>query len=307
MHKNTLLIILAFFFTACEEKAALSDAYGNFEADPITVSSETAGRLIFFKPKDGDRLKPGELVAVVDTSTLHLQRNQIEATIRTLPKKLRNTLADIEVLQNQMANLRRERNRVQRLVEKKASTPKQLDDLNGQIEVVQKQIAAVRSQTQTGNAAILAEKEPLLAQKAIINEAIRKSYIRNPVGGTVLTTLSAQHEVAGPGTPLYRLANLDTMLLRFYADAIQIRDVKIGQEVYVYIDSAPEELTQLEGTVSWIASEAEFTPKTIQTKEDRVNLVYALKARVPNPDGTLKIGMPAEVNFEETPAETAAQ
>ena len=172
-----------------------------------------------------------------------------------------------------------------------------MDDLNGQIDVVDQQIEAIRSNTQVGNRAILAEKEPLLAQIDVINNQIRKSYIYNPIGGTVLTKLVEPQEVVGTGMPLYRIGQLDTMTLRFYADAVQLQNVKLGQTVYVLVDNSVEGYNELQGQVSWIAEQAEFTPKTIQTKEDRVNLVYAIKAKVPNPNGTLKIGMPAEVNF----------
>lgn len=300
MKRFLIFIIAGLLFFSCNNKAELSDAYGNFEAIATTISAEANGKLLFLRAEEGDKLKAGTLVALVDTIQLHLQRKQIEASIGTLPKKLRNTLADIEVLQNQKANLVRERNRVKRLTEKKAATPQQLDDLNGKIDVVEKQIEAIRSQTQTGNRAILAEKEPMLAQIAVINEQIRRSYVHNPIDGTVLTKLSEAHEVVRMGAPLYRIGQLDTMTLRFYADAVQLQNVKIGQKVEVLVDNGKEGFKQLEGTVSWISDQAEFTPKTIQTKEDRVNLVYAVKAQVPNSDGLLKIGMPAEVNFNTT-------
>ena len=297
MNKFLICILVLSLLTACEEQVDRSDAYGNFEATSNTVSSEANGRLLFLNVEEGHTLKAGELIAIIDTTTLDLQRKQVQASIRTLPKKLRNTLADIEVLKNQQNNLVRERDRVKRLLEKKAATPKQLDDLNGQIDVVVQQIEAVRSNTQTGNRAILAEKEPLVAQINVINNQIQKSYIYNPVGGTVLTKLVEAKEVVGTGTPLYRIGQLDTMTLRFYADAVQLQNVKLGQTVHVLTDNGTEGYNELEGTVSWIAEQAEFTPKTIQTKEDRVNLVYAIKAKVPNPNGTLKMGMPAEVNF----------
>jgi len=284
---------------SCKEKGDISDAYGNFEATTTTISSESNGTLLFLKVEEGQELKAGEPIAVVDTTHLHLQRKQLQATIGTLPRKLRNTLADIEVLQNQKQNLIRERDRVMRLVEKKAATVKQLDDLNGNIDVVEKQILAIRSQTNTANAAILAEKEPILAQIAVINEQIRKSYIRNPVEGTVLSKLAEVHEIVRPGSPLYRIAQLDVMELRFYIDGVQLQNLKLGQKVQVLVDNGEDGFKELEGTISWIASQAEFTPKTIQTKEDRVNLVYAIKAQVPNPDGLIKMGMPAEVNFEK--------
>lgn len=286
-------------FVSCEEKADLSDAYGNFEATATTISSEAGGRLLFLNIEEGRKLKAGTLIGMVDTTALHLQRKKIEASINMLPKKMRNTLADIEVLKNQITNLIRERDRVKRLVEKKAATPQQLDDFNGKIEVVEKQITAIRSQTKISNRAILAEQEPLFAQIAILNEQIRKSYLLNPINGTVFTKLAEPQEIIAPGSPLYRIGNLDTMTLRFYADALQLQSVKIGQSIQVLVDRGAADFKTLEGRISWISEQAEFTPKTIQTKEDRVNLVYAIKAQVANPAGFLKIGMPAEVNFTQ--------
>ncbi len=297
MSKYFILILATLLATGCSKKADLADAYGNFEATTVTVGSEAQGRLLFFNVEEGRKLKAGQLIGIVDTTQLHLQKLQIEASIGTLPSKLRNSLADIEVLKKQKANLSREKDRVARLVDKKAATTKQLDDITGQIEVVEKQIGAIRATTQTGNRAILAEKEPLLAQIDVLNERIRKSYIYNPVDGTVLTKMSESQEIVGPGAPLYRIGQLDTLDLRIYADAVQLQSVHLGQTIEVLVDDGAEGFRKMPGRVSWISEQAEFTPKSIQTKEDRVNLVYAIKARVANQDGLLKIGMPAEVNF----------
>ncbi len=293
---TVLATILA---TGCSKNTKLSDAYGNFEATTVTVASEAQGRLLFLNVEEGSKLKAGQLVGIVDTTQIHLQKLQVEAGIGTLPSKLRNTLADIEVLKKQKANLIREQDRVSRLVEKKAAPTKQLDDITGQIGVIEKQISAIRATTQTGNRAILAEKEPLLAQIDVLNERIRRSYIYNPVDGTVLTKMSESQEIVGPGTPLYRIGHLDTLDLRVYADAVQLQSVRLGQTIEVLVDDGAKGYRKMQGRVSWISEQAEFTPKSIQTKEDRVNLVYAIKARVANQDGLLKIGMPAEVNFSE--------
>ena len=145
---------------------------------------------------------------------------------------------------------------------------------------------------------ILAEKEPLMAQIALINHKIENSLITNPTKGTVLTKLAETHEVVGMGSPIYRLGQLDKMTLRFYISAEQLDDVSLGQSISVFVDKGSEEMYEMEGKISWIASEAEFTPKTIQTREERVNLVYAIKAEVLNPEGVIKIGMPGEVRFQ---------
>ncbi|MEE9430698.1 MAG: HlyD family efflux transporter periplasmic adaptor subunit [Melioribacteraceae bacterium] len=297
MQKFSLLILLLLVTVACSNDGDLSDAYGNFEATATTVSAEANGRLLFFDIEEGQKLSVGSLIGLVDTTQLHLQRKQLQASIGTLPKKLRNTIADISVLQNKKSNLTRERDRIKRLVEKKAATTKQLDDLNGSVDVIEKQITALRSQTNTSNRAILAEKEPLLAKIDVVNEKIRKSYIKSPVDGTILTKLAEAHEMVRVGSPLYRIAKLETLTLRFYVDAVQLQGLKREQQIQVLIDKGEDDFTELEGTITWISDQAEFTPKTIQTKEDRVNLVYAIKAIVANEDGIIKIGMPAEINF----------
>jgi membrane fusion protein YbhG len=299
MQRLTGILLLFLLFNACDETTNLSDAYGNFEVDVTTISAEANGRLLFLDVSEGRKLDIGSLVALVDTTQLHLQRAQIRANINTLPKKLRNTLDDIEVLKRQRTNLVRERDRVERLIAKQAATAKQLDDLNGRIEVIDQQIAALRTQTQTGNSAILAEKEPLIAQINIINEQIRRASVYNPVEGTVLTKMAEPHEIVRVGSPLYRIGSMDTMTLRFYVDGLQLQDLALGQEIEVLVDSGEEGYERLTGRINWISAQAEFTPKTIQTKKDRINLVYALKAKVPNSNGLLKIGMPAEVNFNK--------
>ena len=297
MSRFYILILSLLLLVSCQDNTNRSDAYGNFEATATLISAQANGHLLFLNIVEGEKVPIGALVGIVDTTLLHLQRQQIEASLGTLPKKLRNTLADIQVLQKQKANLSRERDRIARLVEKKAATPQKLDDLNGKIKVVNQQVKALRSRTATGNQAILAEKAPLLAQIEIVNEKIRQSYIYNPVRGTILTQLTEPHEFVRMGAPLYRIGKLDTMTLRFYTDAVQLQNLALGQQIEILVDKGVDDYHQINGVISWISEQAEFTPKTIQTKEDRVNLVYAVKAKVPNPNGLLKIGMPAEVNF----------
>lgn len=297
MTRSIIVYFSFLIFISCMQEVPVSDAYGNFEATTVTVGSEANGKLIYFSLEEGDKLKAGKLVAIVDTTQLHLSKKQLQSTIGILPEKLRNSIADIGVLQNQKNNLIRERDRVARLIEKKAATPKQLDDLNGQIDVVDQQMIALRSQTTTVNKGILAEKEPIMAQIALINEQIRKCYIRNPVDGTVLSKLAENYEMVAMGSPLYRIGQLDTMTLRFYVDAVQLQELRLGQGIQVLIDKGIGGYVDMTGKISWISSESEFTPKTIQTKADRVNLVYAVKALVPDSTGLVKIGMPAEINF----------
>lgn len=299
-HFNRLLYLAAFLIllSACKKEEQTRDAYGNFEAVSTMVSAEANGRLLFLNVEEGKKMKKGELVGLVDTTNLHLQKLQLLATLGTLPKKLRDASPDIKVLEDQKKNLIREINRVEKLLKDKAATSKQLDDLKGELVVVDQRIEAAKSQTQIVNRGILAEQDPILAKVATLEEQIRKCYITNPVEGTVLTKLAEPSEIVGFGAPLYKIANLDYLDLRAYISGLQIQDIKIGQKVKVLIDAPEKTFHELSGEVIWIAEDAEFTPKTIQTKEERVNLVYAFKVRVPN-DGKLKIGMPAEVLFKD--------
>jgi HlyD family secretion protein len=297
MAKYLSFLAFLLLLTACQEDENRSDAYGNFEATTVLVSAEASGQLLSFKVIEGQKLATGQLIGLVDTTLLHLQRKQIQATIGTLPSKLQNSLAEIEVLKGQKANLNRERDRIASLVANKAATPKQLDDLNGELEIVDKRIAAISANTRTANGAILSQKEPLLAQLELVNEQIRRAYCYNPVAGTVLTKMAEEGEMIGMGGPLYRIGRLDTMTLKAYAGSVALQQLALNKTVEVLVDEGSESYRQLSGVVSKISDQAEFTPKTIQTKEDRVNLVYAFEVKVPNPKGLLKIGMPAEVNF----------
>ncbi len=293
-----MIFLLGFFLlAACKKAEKRSDAYGNFEAVETIVSAEANGRLLFLNVAEGEPKKAGVLVALVDTTLLHLQKQQLLASLGTIGKKQQDPNPQIAVLEEQRRNLVRERDRVQRLLADKAATPKQLDDLNGQIEVAEAQIKAARRSAGTANTGILGEKDPVLAQVKVLNEQIRRCYVRNPLDGVVLTKIAEPSEVVGFGSPLYKIAALDTLELRAYVSGGQLPGLKIGQSVTVEIDQSGGGVQSLSGKDSWIASKAEFTPKTIQTKEERVNLVYAFKVKVANGAGVLKIGMPGEVKW----------
>ncbi len=296
LHKILIINILLLFFS-CKKEEARSDAYGNFEAVETIVSAEANGKLLFLKAREGEPLKAGELVALVDTTLLHLQKQQLMASLGTIGKKQQDPNPQIAVLEEQKRNLVRERDRVKRLLADKAATPKQLDDMNGQIDVVDAQIKAARRTAGTANTGILGEKDPVLAQIKVLGEQIRRCYIHNPFDGVVLTKIAEASEVVGFGSPLYKIAALDTLELRAYVSGDQLPNLRIGQQVNVLIDQAGGGVRTISGTVSWISSKSEFTPKTIQTKEERVNLVYAFKVKVANGDGALKIGMPGEVSW----------
>jgi HlyD family secretion protein len=292
--RNTVLILAVVAVTACSNSDNLSDAYGNFEAVQVTVSAESAGRIQYLNVDEGSQPDSGAIVALIDTTDLYLKKLQLLTQKSAVSVKKSSIESQIEVQQQQKANLVVEKNRITRLVNDKAATQKQLDDINGAIDLVDKQIASI----QTQNAAIVEEMDVIDRQVAQVNESLRKCYIRNPVKGTVLNKYAETGEIAAPGRVLYKIADLSVMELKVYISGTQLPGVKLGQQVEVLIDADKKNNRKLSGTVSWISPKAEFTPKIIQTKEERVNLVYGVKIRVPN-DGSLKIAMPAEVNFSE--------
>jgi HlyD family secretion protein len=289
---NLLVIIAMVWLSSCSNRNNLSDAYGNFEAVQVTVSSESAGKIHFLNIEEGSQPDSGSIVALVDTTDLYLKKLQIQSQKKAVSVKRSNIESQIAVQHQQKANLVVEKNRVTKLIADKAATQKQLDDINGAIDLVDKQVTSI----QTQNAGITEEMEVIDRQIAQVNESIRKCYIKNPVKGTVLSKYAEAGEIAAPGRALYKIADLSVMELKVYVSGTQLPDVKQGQHVEVLIDADKKTNRKLSGVVSWISPKAEFTPKIIQTKEERVNLVYGVKIRVPN-DGSLKIAMPAEVNF----------
>jgi HlyD family secretion protein len=293
------IIVALFFFPliGCQQQESRSDAYGNFEATETTISAEASGKLLAFKVEEGASLKEGDIVGLIDTTQLHLQRLQLQATFGAIDAKTQDPSAEIAVLEAKKEHLFHEKERVSSLLAEKAATDKQLDDLVNQIKVVEKQIAAAKSKAGQMNEGVLSEKAPLRAQIAVLNEQIRRCYIVNPKGGTVLTQLVEPAEVVRTGSPLYRIADLSTLSLRAYISGAQLPNIRIGQTVEVIVDSGSDVQRSMDGTISWISDQAEFTPKTIQTREERTSLVYAIKVDVPN-DGSLKIGMPGEILFD---------
>ena len=286
------LMAVSYIFSSCSKNNNLSDAYGNFEAVQVTVSAESAGRIHFLDVEEGSQPDSGAIVALVDTADLYLKKLQLQSQKKAIAVRKTSIESQIAVQQQQKQNLLVEKNRVSRLIADKAATPKQLDDINGSIDLIDKQVENINTQ----NAGIAEEMEIVDRQIAQVNESIRKCFIRNPVKGTVLNKFAEAGEVTAPGRALYKIADLSIMELKVYISGTQLPAVKQGQQVEVLIDNDRKTNRKLSGVVSWISPKAEFTPKIIQTKEERVNLVYGVKIRVPN-DGSLKIAMPAEVNF----------
>lgn len=292
---HIMLISLLSLLYSCDGSDDQADAYGNFEAVEIIVSSEANGKLVVFQLEEGDKLNENQIVGFVDTTQLHLNKKQLEASIRAIKSKTQNVQVQIEVLENKRENLEREKNRVERLLADSAATSKQYDDIVGELAVVGRQIAATKSQLNTGNRGLLSEIAPLEVKIEQLEDQLEKSMINNPTKGTVLTKFAYENEITAYGKPLYKIADLENITLRAYLSGNQLANVKIGQGVTIAIDQNDGEM-EFPGEVTWISSNAEFTPKVIQTKEERVNLVYAFKVVVKN-SGEIKIGMPGEVRF----------
>lgn len=296
--KNILLplFIIGGLASGCQTQTEEADAYGTFEAREVLVSAELSGPLLFLNVDEGMTLDSGQLVGLVDTMPLYLQRQQIEARIKAIRQKVQREQPQIDVLLAQKANLEREVQRLEGLLREQAVPEQQVDDLRGQIDVVQNRILATRDKIQTANRSVLSEIEPLEAQSRTLTDKLDRCRIYNPIDGRVLMQLTEPEEMVQMGHPLYKIADLSELTLRAYVTGSQLPHLNLGQSVGVWIDHHSGELQQLPGTVTWIADEAEFTPKIVQTRDERVNLVYAVKVRVRN-DGRLKIGMPGELTF----------
>jgi HlyD family secretion protein len=313
MRNKFLPVLMAItFLMSCNNNDMKHDATGVFEADEVIVSAEVGGKILAFYAEEGDTLSKGRTAAVIDATNLSLQKEQVEASINALKEKTNDVQPQIRLLeeqirvqQSQLATLKKEKVRFENLVKADAATPKQLDDIEAQLDVIykqinvtQRQIDVQRSQVGTQNRSVMSEKEPLQKRVAQLEDQLSRTNVINPVGGTVLTKYVHAGEITGPGKPLYKIADLSYVLLRAYITGQQLPEIKLGQQVSVLIDEGAKNYKTYAGAITWISDKAEFTPKTIQTKEERANLVYAIKIKVPN-DGYLKIGMYGEVLFKK--------
>ena len=291
MRSRSLLVLTVLAAAGCHGDPE-ADAYGNFEANEVVVSAQAAGQLRTFTPEEGAQLPTGAMVGLIDTAQLALERASITAQSAASAARVVEAERQIAVLAAHRDVAQRAYERTRRLFEQKAATAQQLDQAERDYRVIDAQIAAARAQRE-GVAQQAGSSDARVAQ---IRDLIGKSRIVNPVAGTVLTTFARAGEVVHVGQALYKIASLDTLTLRAYVTATQLPRLRLGQPVQVNVDGA-ERLESLPGTISWIASSAEFTPTPIQTRDERADLVYAIKVSVPNPRGALKIGMPADVTF----------
>ena len=322
--KNFILPILLMTVVACSKSETDYDASGTFEAEEIMVTAKASGTILKLDVEEGQQLALHEKVGEIDPKNIELQKEQVIASIDALEQKTGSAVPQIQVLQTQISaqsayvtvlqeqlrNAVRERDRTANLVARDAATQKQLDDANGQIKVIQKQIAAAHTQLNTlqqqiaaakenvsiQNRAILSERKPTQKKVEQMDEQLKNNSIESPISGMVLTKYMNEGEFAMTGKPVFKMADLDLMILKIFITGDQLAQVKTGQQVKVFIDMSDGKTKELPGTVYWISPKAEFTPKTIQTKNERANLVYAAKIHVKN-DGFMKIGMYGDVKF----------
>ncbi|MCE1187863.1 MAG: HlyD family efflux transporter periplasmic adaptor subunit [Ignavibacteria bacterium] len=298
-NKNLYLIVvilIAISVTGCGNGNKSFDATGTFEAEEVIVSAEVPGILQNFTLEDGQILKQKQVVGVIDTIQLTLRKKQLQAQIKAVLSKQPDAATQLATIQKQIETAQREQARFTKLVAGNSASQKQLDDITANLELLQKQYKASQSSLNITISGLQAEVQPLQAQIDQIDDQVRRSVITNPIDGTVLTRYVRQSELASAGKALYKVADLSTLILRAYVSGNQMATLKIGQNVRVFVDDGKEGFREMTGQITWISAKSEFTPKTIQTKDERANLVYAVKISVKN-DGLLKIGMYGEVKF----------
>ena len=296
MNKTILMVAMAITLWACDKNKNRQDASGTFEAVETIVSAEATGIIKQLTIEEGDLLSAGQKIGFIDSTQLFLKKKQLQGQINALLSKSPNVAKQIAALQEQLTQAVYEQKRVSNLLKSDAATTKQLDDANAQISIIKKQLAAQESSLEITTSSISQEVIPLKVQIEQLNDQLSKCTIINPIGGTVLTKYAEVNEMATVGKPLYKIADLYRITLYAYITGNQLAEIKLNQKIKVLVDWEGGKYREYEGIITWISSKAEFTPKTIQTKDERTNLVYAFKVSVKN-DGYLKIGMYGEIKF----------
>ena len=292
MKTKLLLLALLAVAASCANNKNEADAYGNFEASEVIISPEVSGKILKFDPVKGSNIIHGGMIALIDTTILNLQREEAEASKKSIATRIVPINAQNAVLEQQIANLEVDINRITRMLKDEAATQKQLDDLNGQVASLRKQISANNTQKEL----VLAELAVVESKKATIDEQIKRCRIFSPLQGTIIEKYAEAGEIAAAGKPIAKIADLSVVTLKAYISGSQLIDVKMGQKCTVRIDDGDKGFREFEGSVKYISEKSEFTPKVIQTKEDRVTMVYAVEISVVN-DGSIKAGMPGEALF----------
>jgi HlyD family secretion protein len=291
--KYSILLILP-VLVSCNNNSKTADAYGNFQAVEVIVSAETSGPIIAANINEGTQIKKGDLAMQIDSVQYALKVNELGAKIKATSAKRSNINAQAAVYEQQKQVALKDLDRIKKMFSDGAATQKQLDDINGQIEVINRQISSVQSNIEGVNAEVSA----LEAGIAQAKDMLARTKVIAPISGTILEKYAEAGEMAAPGKALFKIADLENMELKAYVSALQLPAIKVGQTVKVSIDGTDGKLIDYQGTISWISDEAEFTPKNIQTREERVSQVYAIKVIVKN-DSKIKINMPAEVRLIE--------
>jgi HlyD family secretion protein len=294
MKTISLIIIAIIFLAGCKNKTGEADAYGNFEVTEVIISAETNGRILRFDAREGSLIVKGTELALIDTTFLDLQKDELEAQIKSVRTKLLTIKAQNDVLNQQIENNRVNISRIEKMLKDDAATMKQLDDLTGQEAVFRKQIEANNTQ----KISVAAELSVYDSKRATLIEQLRRSSVKSPLTGSILEKYSEAGEITSSGKPLAKIADMSIIKLKVYVSGAQIAKIKTGKQCTVRIDDGKKGYRSFTGTISYVSEKAEFTPKIIQTKEERVILVYAVKIDIIN-DGSLKEGMPGEAIFTE--------
>lgn len=296
MKKIYMYAALLSVMSACGTKDDF-DATGTFEATEVTVSGQEQGTVLFINAEEGTLMKRGDTVSVIDTMQLHLTKVQLQRSMASVERNRPDIRKQIASLQDQIAYQLSERERTQKLIAGKAATQKQLDDINSAITVLESQLAAQKSSLEKNYGGLDAQSQAYAAQIAQIEDRISRCVVKAPSDGTVLARYIEAGELCTPGKPMFKIADMSDIFLRAYITSGQLSDVKLGDEVEVTADFGGELQRTYNGRISWISDKSEFTPKSIQTRDDRENLVYAVKVAVPN-DGYIKLGMYGELQFK---------
>jgi len=291
-----LTIALVLFTSSCMTAESHFDASGSFEAIETIISSETSGIIKEFNLKEGQQIDKGYYIGYIDSTQLYLKKRQLEEQIESILSKRPNVSLQLATLETQLATAKYEQERIKQLVKDNAAASKQQDDINGQVLALEDQIEALRSTLTITSQGITNDANTLSVQIDQLNDQLEKCRLSSPMKGTVLTTYARENEMTVPGKPLYKIADLSEMELRVFISGDQLAEVKLNQKVKVLTDSGDGGYKEDEGVITWISDKGEFTPKTIQTKNERANMVYAVKVNVKN-DGTYKIGMYGEIIF----------
>ncbi len=295
-HINIAFSAGLLLIAGCGKNNLKPDASGNFEADEILISAETSGSLKQWNLEEGMSIQAGKLVGSIDSLQLQLKKQQLTAQIGAVLSRKPDIQSQLAVLQEQWDIAKKEQKRISNLVNAGAATTKQLDDINAQMELISRQINAQKIALNTTSNGLTEETNPIQFQIAQLNDQLHKCSIINPITGTVLANYVHTFELVNAGKPLYKIADLSTLILRGYITGNQLGKIQLGKTVKVQVDDGKGGMKNYDGKVEWVSDKAEFTPKTIQTQDERANLVYAIKIRVKN-DGFLKIGMYGEIVF----------